>query len=746
MGLIDKLLIGIGLDDKGLKSGIRRSKKDLSGFQKSTKAVGSSIAKSLGAIGAGFTIGSIVLDAAKTIGTFEQSVADLASISGKSASQMSALVDNAKGVGATSAFSATAVIALQTELAKLGNSESEIISMTKSVGDFSIAVGTTAAEAATFTGGVLKSFGRNANETNSVLNSLALATTKSALDFNKLATALPIVGTAADQSGVSLERTAALLGVLADRNIDASTSGTALRNIFLELKSKGLTYEQAMSQINGSTDKLNEANKLFGKRGAVVATVLAESGAAADDLELSITGVDGALDKMVKTRLDTTQGKTILLKSAWEGLVLSVDSGNGVLSEAAKNFLDLGTSILTAATDANSGKTTWESFFLSLLNPKQAQQIAIAKSAIEKYTNSIKELTQPEFERDSAKITKALFKLYTASGASATGAALQTANFFKTMQGGFEAVKNETAEGLSEFEKYLASLKTAKVAKEEVKTFAGEISNLEKEMSALAETFIKSDGTDTGLLNTLEEKQIELTALNAELAKTEAVLNKLAGNGETIATPAAIGSSAPGATAAPTLEGGFVEKALADLAAQEAATESLRQKQLQLKESYKAVGEALGSSLAAGATSFKQFATQALQSIKKVIGGLIQQYIATFLLEALKGTGLLGVFAAPAIGGLAAGIFNTAISSAVPALAEGGVVSGPRIVQVGEYAGASTNPEIIAPEKKLTKIFTGVLARNGGGGGGELFGELKGRDILLSNKREASVRKRTTTA
>ena len=120
--------------------------------------------------------------------------------------------------------------------------------------------------------------------------------------------------------------------------------------------------------------------------------------------------------------------------------------------------------------------------------------------------------------------------------------------------------------------------------------------------------------------------------------------------------------------------------------------------------------------------------------------------IATFLIQAIKGTGLAGIFAAPAIGGLAAGIFNTAISSAVPALAEGGVVSGPRIVQVGEYAGASTNPEIIAPEKKLTSIFSGVLARNGGGGGGELFGELKGRDILLSNKREASVRKRTTTA
>ena len=222
-------------------------------------------------------------------------------------------------------------------------------------------------------------------------------------------------------------------------------------------------------------------------------------------------------------------------------------------------------------------------------------------------------------------------------------------------------------------------------------------------------------------------------------------LEKIRGENKPIEDVAPIGSTGPTASGIPTLEESFTEKAIADTKAQEDATEALRRKQEDLKETYKSVGEALGSSLASGAASFRDFATQALQSIKKVIGGLIQQYVATFLLESLKGTGLIGVLAAPVIGGLAAGIFNTALSGAVPALAEGGVVSGPRIVQVGEYAGASTNPEIIAPEKKLTSIFSGVLARNGGGGG-ELFGELKGRDILLSNKREASVRKRTTTA
>ena len=719
MGLISKLLVGIGLDDKGLKSGIRRSKKDLSGFQKSTKAVGSSIAKSLGAIGAGFAIGSIVLDAAKTIGTFEQSVADLASISGKSASQISALVENAKGVGATSAFSATEVVALQTELAKLGNTESQIISMTKSVGDFSVAVGTTAAEAATFTGGVLKSFGRNANETNSVLNSLALATTKSALDFNKLATALPIVGTAADQSGVSLERTAALLGVLADRNIDASTSGTALRNIFLELKSKGLTYEQAMAQINGSTDKLNEANKLFGKRGAVVATVLAESGTAADDLERSITGVNGALDEMTRTRLDTAQGKVVLLKSAWEGLVLSVDSGSGALSNAFKFVADGATGVVTALSELNKGGLGSKNFFLLAFGDEKL------RSKVLKDLEASRKLQE--------EIT--------------SGARLSSGARRSQRGGGLSGLKGIASGLAKKNEKELPKTLGGNDAPKKVKTLTTEVTRLKKEVSALSEAYVSGGSTDKNLLGKITQKTTELAGLNTKLAETSRLSGEAFGASRQVSAPAAIGGTLAGglggSTAPPTLSEGFINTDAIN--AQKDATEALILKNEQLKETYKAVGETLGTSLANGASSFRDFATQALQSIKKVIGGLIQQYVATFLLESLKGTGLIGVLAAPVIGGLAAGIFNTALSGAVPALAEGGVVSGPRIVQVGEYAGASTNPEIIAPEKKLTKIFSSVLARNGGGGG-ELFGELKGRDILLSNKREASVRKRTTTA
>ena len=48
------------------------------------------------------------------------------------------------------------------------------------------------------------------------------------------------------------------------------------------------------------------------------------------------------------------------------------------------------------------------------------------------------------------------------------------------------------------------------------------------------------------------------------------------------------------------------------------------------------------------------------------------------------------------------------------AFAEGGIVSGPTLGLVGEYPGASTNPEVIAPLDKLKNIIGGGMGQDGG--------------------------------
>jgi hypothetical protein len=89
---------------------------------------------------------------------------------------------------------------------------------------------------------------------------------------------------------------------------------------------------------------------------------------------------------------------------------------------------------------------------------------------------------------------------------------------------------------------------------------------------------------------------------------------------------------------------------------------------------------------------------------------------------------------------IAAGIALVALGTAVKAklsdtskkmggtkkFANGGIVSGPTMGLMGEYPGASANPEVVAPLDKLKDMI-------GGGGGGTFV--LRGQDLLLSVNR-----------
>ena len=58
------------------------------------------------------------------------------------------------------------------------------------------------------------------------------------------------------------------------------------------------------------------------------------------------------------------------------------------------------------------------------------------------------------------------------------------------------------------------------------------------------------------------------------------------------------------------------------------------------------------------------------------------------------------------------------------AFANGGVISGPTMGLMGEYPGARSNPEIVAPLDKLKSLI-------GGGSGGTLEARISGNDLLI---------------
>ena len=80
----------------------------------------------------------------------------------------------------------------------------------------------------------------------------------------------------------------------------------------------------------------------------------------------------------------------------------------------------------------------------------------------------------------------------------------------------------------------------------------------------------------------------------------------------------------------------------------------------------------------------------------------------------------------------AAGAVQIATIKAQP-FAEGGVIKQPTLGLVGEYPGATRNPEIITPERLMRSVFRDEAA--GMGGRVEVYGVIRGSDIHLSNEK-----------
>lgn len=137
----------------------------------------------------------------------------------------------------------------------------------------------------------------------------------------------------------------------------------------------------------------------------------------------------------------------------------------------------------------------------------------------------------------------------------------------------------------------------------------------------------------------------------------------------------------------------------------------------------------------------EQILEQSSSNFSKLFKGILLS-IADFLIE--LGTGLIvaaaatkafkdnllknpKVAAAAGIAAVAAGLATKAIIARGPKFANGGIVSGPTLGLVGEYPGASTNPEVIAPLDKLKSMIGGTSE------GGNFVAEtrISGRDLAL---------------
>lgn len=300
-------------------------------------------------------------------------------------------------LGSSTVFTATQVTKAQTELSRLGLSMEQIITLTPAILDGAIAMGVDLAEAAELVAGQLNAFNLEATEGKRVTDVLVRATQISAFNFERLKTSLSVVSPAADAVGASIEETTGILSAAVDANIDASTAATSLRNIYIELAKQGLTWDEAMTQINTSTDKLSTANELFGKRGAVVSLVIAENTEKIDENTTALEGAAGAAQEFAAAQKDNLSGDQLLWTSAWEGFFQQLNEGNSNFSKFIRGTIQAFTAAMSSLTRAMEGTNLetvlWEENIInSNLGLEQLGGLA-NKTAdnITKYTNQIDE-------------------------------------------------------------------------------------------------------------------------------------------------------------------------------------------------------------------------------------------------------------------------------------------------------------------------------------------------------------------
>ena len=270
---------------------------------------------------------------------FDAQMSKVKAITGSTSTEMQALTEDAKRLGASTSKSATQVGQLQVEFAKLGFSTQEILNATEATIALAEATGSDLAQSAVVAASTVRGFGLASNETQRVVDVMAKSFTSSALDLEKFETAMSQVAPVAKASNVSIEESTAVLGVLSDAGLDASTSGTSLRNIYLELQAKGLTWAQAMDKIRSAQNKGSTSMELFGKRGAVAGLIIADNIDKIAGLTDKLEASKGAADEMATTVRDNLQGDVQNLQSAWEGLFLSIDDGQGSLTAIARWFV-----------------------------------------------------------------------------------------------------------------------------------------------------------------------------------------------------------------------------------------------------------------------------------------------------------------------------------------------------------------------------------------------------------------------
>ncbi|KOR00967.1 phage tail tape measure protein [Pluralibacter gergoviae] len=327
----------------------------------------------LGAAAAGYAGGSFL---APAVG-FDEEMSRVQALTrlNKDSPQLAALREQAKKLGAETAFTTRDAASGQAFLAMAGFTPQAIQSALPGVLNMALAGGMDLGESADIGSNILSQFTLPAGEMDRVSDVLTAAFTRTNTDLRNLGDTMKYAGPVASKLGISLEEAAGMAGILANNGLRGSDAGTAMRASLARLASPTAGAAKALKQLGvsvadssgkmrpvetilsdlykatskyGQVDQVGFFKDIAGEEAFVgLQTLVAGAGSGAlQKLIGEMKGAKGEADAVAKKMADNLGGDLKNLDSAWEGFRIQVEeTADGPLRKLTQGLSDVITAV-----------------------------------------------------------------------------------------------------------------------------------------------------------------------------------------------------------------------------------------------------------------------------------------------------------------------------------------------------------------------------------------------------------------
>lgn len=373
-------------DSSSYQKAINEADKSTEQFQKNTSSLGSKLAgglktglsvsaKAIAAVSG--ALGTASVAAIKVGSDFEAQMSRVQAISGATGKELEELRNQAIQLGADTSFSASEAAQGMENLAAAGFTTSEIMDAMPGLLDLAAAAGEDLAASSDIAASTLRGFGLAASDAGHVADVLAENANRTNSSVAETGEAMKYIAPLARTAGISMEETAAAIGIMANAGIQGSQAGTTLRGALSRLskptddmvgvmeqlgisfydsegKMKSLSDQVGMlrTAMQGMTDeqKNNVLVTLYGQESlSGMLALINEGEGSLTQLTESFRECDGAAQQAATTMQDNLQGAIEQMKGSLETLgIVLYDS----LSEPLKNLAQQATEAINQLTTA----------------------------------------------------------------------------------------------------------------------------------------------------------------------------------------------------------------------------------------------------------------------------------------------------------------------------------------------------------------------------------------------------------